>query len=70
MRTAPPDPDERPYGQRVHDGLDEACARLLTMGDQPVSGGTPVGDGLTIGLQELLTQGRVGRNQRRLHADL
>ena len=34
-------PDERPYGQRRHDGLDEACARLLTMGDQPVSGGTP-----------------------------
>ena len=25
-------PDERPYGQRLHDGLDEACARLLTMG--------------------------------------
>ena len=49
-------PDERPYGQRVHDGLDEACARLLTMGDQPVSGGTPTSVILTIGLQELLTK--------------
>ena len=36
-----PIPDERPYGQRLHDGLDEACGRLLKMKDQPVSGGTP-----------------------------
>ena len=44
-------PDERPYGQRLHDGLDEACARLLTMGDQPVSGGTPTSVIVTIGLR-------------------
>jgi hypothetical protein len=36
--TTTPIPDERPHGQRVHDGLDEACARLLKMADQPDSG--------------------------------
>ncbi len=49
-------PDPRPYGQRVHDALDEACARLLHMGDQPASGGTPTSVIVTIGLQELLTK--------------
>jgi len=34
-------PDERPHGQRLHDGLDEMGARLLKMEDQPASGGTP-----------------------------
>ena len=36
-----PIPDDRPHGQRLHDGLDEACARLLKIRDQPASGGTP-----------------------------
>ena len=49
-------PDPRPYGQRVHDALDEACARLLKMGDQPASGGTPTSVIVTIGLEELLTK--------------
>jgi hypothetical protein len=49
-----PIPDERPHGQRLHDGLDEACARLLKMADQPASGGTPASVIVTIGLEELL----------------
>jgi Domain of unknown function (DUF222) len=34
-------PDERPYVQRLHDGLDEACGRLLKSKDQPSVGGVP-----------------------------
>jgi hypothetical protein len=49
-------PDERPHGQRLHDALDEACARLLKMEDQPVSGGTPASVIVTIGLEELLAK--------------
>jgi hypothetical protein len=49
-----PIPDARPHGQRVHDALDEACARLLKMADQPASGGTPASVIVTIGLEELL----------------
>ena len=49
-------PDERPYGQRLHDGLDEACGRLLKMKDQPASGGTPTSVIVTIPLEELLTK--------------
>lgn len=33
--------DDRSTGQRMHDALDEACARLLRMGSAPASGGTP-----------------------------
>ena len=51
-----PIPDERPHGQRVHDALDEACARLLKMADQPVSGGTPASVIVTIGLDDLLAK--------------
>jgi hypothetical protein len=54
--TTTPIPDERPHGQRVHDGLDEACARLLKMADQPASGGTPASVIVTIGLEELLNK--------------
>jgi Domain of unknown function (DUF222) len=49
-------PDERPHGQRLHDGLDEMCARLLKMADQPASGGTPASVIVTIGLEELLAK--------------
>jgi Domain of unknown function (DUF222) len=49
-----PIPDQRPYGQRLHDGLDEACARLLKMKDQPGSGGTPTSVIVTIPLEDLL----------------
>jgi Domain of unknown function (DUF222) len=48
--------DGRPYGQRLHDGLDEACARLLKMKDHPGSGGTPTSVVVTIGLDDLLTK--------------
>jgi Domain of unknown function (DUF222) len=50
-------PDGRSYGQRLHDGLDEACGRLLKMKDQPsVSGGTPTSVVVTIGLEDLLAK--------------
>jgi Domain of unknown function (DUF222) len=49
-------PDERLYGQRLHDGLDEMCARLLKMKDQPGSGGTPTTVIVTINLQDLLAK--------------
>jgi hypothetical protein len=51
-----PIPDGRPYGQRLHDGLDEACARLLKMKDQPASGGTPTSVIVTIQLDDLLAK--------------
>jgi hypothetical protein len=54
--TTTPIPDERPHGQRLHDGLDEMCARLLKMEDQPASGGTPASVIVTIGLEELLAK--------------
>jgi hypothetical protein len=52
--TTTPIPDERPHGQRLHDAFDEACARLLKMKDQPVSGGTPASVIVTIPLEDLL----------------
>jgi hypothetical protein len=51
-----PIPDQRPYGQRLHDALDEACARLLKMKDQPGSGGTPTSVIVTITLEDLLAK--------------
>ena len=49
-------PDQRPYGQRLHDALDEACARLLKMKDQPGCGGTPASVIVTISLEDLLAK--------------
>jgi Domain of unknown function (DUF222) len=49
-------PDERPHGQRLHDGLDEACGRLLKMKDQPSVGGVPASVIVTVQLEELLTK--------------
>ncbi len=49
-------PDERPYGQRLHDGLDEVCGRVLKMQDQPISGGTPASVIVTIDIDELLAK--------------
>ena len=51
-----PIPDERPYGQRLHDAFDEACGRLLKMNDQPGSGGTPTSVIVTIQLEDLLAK--------------
>ncbi|HEX3196972.1 MAG TPA: DUF222 domain-containing protein, partial [Propionibacteriaceae bacterium] len=49
-------PDERPHGQRLHDALDEACARLLKMKDKSSVGGAPASVIVTIGLEELLAK--------------
>jgi hypothetical protein len=46
-------PDERPYGQRLHDALEEACARLLKADDQPSVGGVPASVIVTISIEEL-----------------
>ena len=58
-------PDQRPSVQRLHDALEEACARLLKAADQPSVGGIPASVIVTIGLDDLLGQGRAGRNRRR-----
>jgi len=42
--------------QRLHDALEEACARLLKADDQPSVGGVPASVVVTIGLQELLAK--------------
>jgi len=49
-------PDDRPSGQRLHDGLDEACGRLLTSKDQPRGGGIPASVIVTIGMEDLLAK--------------
>jgi hypothetical protein len=53
-------PDERPQAQRLHDALEEACARLLKSGDQPSVGGVPASVIVTISLQELLAKAGLG----------
>jgi hypothetical protein len=49
-------PDERPYVQRLHDALEEACARLLKADDQPSVGGVPASVIVTISIDELLAK--------------
>ena len=49
-------PDARPYGQRLHDALDEACGRLLKSADQPVVGGVPASVIVTVQLEDLLVK--------------
>jgi hypothetical protein len=49
-------PDQRPYGQRLHDGLDEVCGRVLKMQHQPVSGGSPASVIVTIAVDDLLAK--------------
>ena len=49
-------PDQRPQLQRLHDALDEACARLLKAADQPSVGGLPASVIVTIGLDDLLAK--------------
>jgi hypothetical protein len=48
--------DERPYGQRMHDALDEACAKVLKSADQPAVGGVPASVVVTIGVDDLLAK--------------
>jgi hypothetical protein len=33
-------PDDRRYGQRMHDAFEDACGRLLRLADRPATGGT------------------------------
>ena len=49
-------PDERRYVQRLHDALEEGCARLLKSDDQPSVGGVPASVVVTIGLEDLLAK--------------
>ena len=49
-------PDQRPYGQRLHDAFDEVCGRVLKSGDQPVSGGTQASVIVTVPLEDLLAR--------------
>jgi hypothetical protein len=53
-------PDERPRVQRLHDALEEACARLLKAADQPCVGGVPASVVVTIGIEELLAKAGLG----------
>jgi hypothetical protein len=45
--------DERTYGQRMHDAVEEVCDRLLRAGEIPYSGGTPATVIVTITLDDL-----------------
>lgn len=49
-------PDDRTYGQRLHDALDDACGRLLRAGGLPSSGGTPATVIVTISADALLSR--------------
>ena len=49
-------PDPRPRVQRLHDALDEACAKLLKSADQPSVGGIPASVVVTISLEDLLAK--------------
>jgi hypothetical protein len=49
-------PDQRPQVQRLHDALEEACARLLKAADQPSVGGIPASVVVTISLEDLLAK--------------
>ncbi len=49
-------PDQRPQVQRLHDALEEACARLLKAADQPSVGGIPASVIVTIGFDDLLAK--------------
>ena len=49
-------PDERRYGQRMHDALEDVCGRLLQLADRPATGGTPASVIVTIGVEDLLAK--------------
>jgi hypothetical protein len=63
-------PDERPYVQRLHDALEEGCARLLKSDDQPSVGGVPASVVVTIGLEDLLAKAGLAETGRRHPAHL
>ena len=45
--------------QRLHDALEEACAKLLKAADQPSVGGIPASVIITISLDDLLAKAGV-----------
>jgi hypothetical protein len=49
-------PDERSYGQRMHDALEDVCDRLLRAGGVPESGGTPATVIVTMTLDDLVAR--------------
>ena len=49
-------PDQRHYGQRIHDAFQDACGRLLQMADRPAVGGTPASVIVTVGVEDLLAK--------------
>ncbi len=53
--------DERTFGQRMHDGLEDLCDRVLRAGSVPDSGGTPATVIVTIALEDLLDRLGYGR---------
>lgn len=56
--TRAQDVDERTYGQRTHDALEEVCDRVLQSGEVTSMGGTPATVIVTVTLENLL--GRLG----------
>jgi Domain of unknown function (DUF222)/HNH endonuclease len=52
--------DERHYGQRMHDGLEDVCGRLLQLADRPATGGTPASVIVTVQVEELLAKAGIG----------
>ena len=53
-------PDPRTREQRLHDALDEGCARLLRSGDVPAAGGVPASVIITIDAEQLLQAATAG----------
>lgn len=49
-------PDDRHYGQRLHDAFEDACGRLLQLADRPAVGGTPASVIVTITVDDLLAK--------------
>jgi hypothetical protein len=49
-------PDERHYGQRMHDAFEDSCGRLLQLGDRPAVGGIPAAVIVTVQVEDLLAK--------------
>ncbi len=49
-------PDPRHYGQRMHDGFEDVCGRLLQLADRPSTGGTSASVIVTINVDNLLAK--------------
>ena len=53
--------DERRYGQRLHDAVEDACGRLLQLADRPAAGGTPASVIITVQLEDLLAKAGIAQ---------